>query len=160
MDIKDSGSLVSERRAALGLSQEQLALFSGLSRATINELERGSIVELGVTKLATILSVLGLDLNASEKKAKKNGLSMASVTASVSYKETMSPAVLMKAMASGVYPPGFLPHIATLLDEAPLQILVPAVKEASEKSGVAPKKIWRHLRHWAADLKSPRLMWQ
>jgi transcriptional regulator with XRE-family HTH domain len=159
MDIKDIGHVVADRRTALGLSQEQLAHIAGLSRATINELERGSIGELGVTKLAGVLAVLGLDLAPVEKKARKNGLSMAAITASVSYRESLSPGALMKALASGVYAPALLPHIATLLDEVPFQILVPAVREAAEKSGVAPKKIWRHLKRWAEELKSPRRVW-
>ncbi len=160
MHIRELGPIISARREAIGLTQQQLADFSSLSRATISELERGSIVELGITKLDEIFSVLGLSLNAGEQKLRKNGLRMAAVTASVSYKEPMSAAMLKKAMVSGTYPPGLLPHIATLLDEAPLPVLVLAVKEAAEQSGVAPKQIWRHLKHWAEDLKSPRPVWQ
>src|SRR5450631_3354006 len=160
MNIKDIGLLVGKARASLGLSQDELAKFSGLSRVTINELENGALAELGVTKLAAVVSVLGLNLSATAGKEKKSGLSMAAVTASVSYKESMPPGALMKALVSGVYPPKFLPHIATLLDEAPIQLLVPAVKEASEKSGVAPKKIWQHLKHWASEMQSPRSLWR
>ena len=160
MDIKQFGQLVAKSRTSLGMSQEQLANFSGFSRVTINELENGALAELGVTKLAAILSVLGLSLSATSGKAKKSGLSMAAVSASVSYKESMSPGVLLKALVSGVYPPNFLPHIANLIDEAPVQLLVPAVKEASERSGVAPKKIWQHMKHWALELQSPRSVWQ
>lgn len=142
------------------MSQEQLAKFSGLSRVTVNELENGALAELGVTKLAAILSVLGINLSAAGGKANRDGLFMAALSASVSYKKSMSPSVLLKALVSGVYPPEFLPHIATLLDEAPIQLLVPAVKEAAEKGGVAPKKIWQHLKHWAQELHSPRSVWQ
>jgi transcriptional regulator with XRE-family HTH domain len=160
MNIKEIGKAVAKSRGSFGMSQEQLANFSGLSRVTINELENGVLEELGVSKLASILSVLGLSLGVASGKPKMGGLSMAAVSASVSYKESMSPGLLMKALASGVYPPKFLPHIATLLDEAPAQLLVPAVKEASEKSGVAPKKIWQHMKHWARELQSPRSVWQ
>jgi len=99
-------------------------------------------------------------LTASANKLKKNGLSMAAVTASVSYKDNMSAGALMKALVTGVYPSKYLPHIATLIDEAPIQMLTTAVKEASDKSGVAPKKIWQHVTQWAQDLQSPRSVWQ
>ena len=160
MDLRQIGSIVSARRAKLGMTQEQLALFSGLSRATINELERGSLEELGVAKLSSILSVVDLDLSATEKKPIRNALSVAASTASVSYRDSMSPKKLLKAMAMGTYPPNLLPQIATLLDEAPLPIIVSAVKEASEKTGVPPKQIWRNLKHWAVEVKSPRAVWR
>jgi len=160
MNIEDIGLLVSQSRPSLGLSQDQLAKFSGLSRVTINELENGTLAELGVTKLAAVLSVLGLQLSAEPGRKKVGGLSMAAMTASVSYKDGLAPSVLMRALASGVVPPKFLPHIATLLDEAPVQLLVPAVQEASEKSGVAPKKIWQHMKRWAGELQSQRSIWQ
>jgi transcriptional regulator with XRE-family HTH domain len=160
MNLKEIGSIVSAHRVNLGMSQEQLALFSGLSRATINELERGSLGELGVSKLSAILSVIDLDLGVTEKRPMKSALSMASATASASYKDSMSPKDLLKAMVTGTYPPNLLPHIATLLDEAPLPIIVSAVKQAAEKSGVAPKKVWRNLKHWAEELKSPRHVWR
>jgi transcriptional regulator with XRE-family HTH domain len=160
MDIKDIGKVVANGRVALGLTQEQLAHFSGLSRVTVNELENGTIVELGVTKVAAILAVLGVHLTASPNKPKNNGLSIAAVTASVSYKDNISAAALMKALVTGAYPAKYLPHIATLIDEAPIQMLTTAVKEASERSGVAPKKIWQHVTQWARDLQSPRSVWQ
>ena len=160
MNLREFGSMVSAHRANLGMSQEQLALFSGLSRATINELERGSLEELGVIKLSAILSVVDLDLGATEKKPMKNALSTASTTASVSYKDSMSPKDLLKAMVTGAYPPNLLPQIATLLDEAPLPIIVSAVREAAEKTGVTPKKIWRNLKRWAEELNSPRSVWR
>jgi DNA-binding XRE family transcriptional regulator len=42
---------VKVRREALGLSQQALGRLAGLSRATINQLERGTLRDLGVAKL-------------------------------------------------------------------------------------------------------------
>lgn len=49
------GQLVQTRREALGLSQARLALLAGLSRATINPLENGSLVDLGAAKLLALI---------------------------------------------------------------------------------------------------------
>jgi transcriptional regulator with XRE-family HTH domain len=64
MNLADIGQLVHERRQALGLSQARLALMSGLSRATINQLETGSLVDLGAAKLIALLDLVGLNLAA------------------------------------------------------------------------------------------------
>jgi transcriptional regulator with XRE-family HTH domain len=64
MNLLDIGQLVHQRRQALGLSQARLATMSGLSRATINQLETGSLVDLGVTKLLALLDLIGINLDA------------------------------------------------------------------------------------------------
>lgn len=64
MNLADIGQLVQARREALGLSQARLAQLAGLSRATINQLENGSLVDLGAAKLLALLNLLGLDLAA------------------------------------------------------------------------------------------------
>jgi hypothetical protein len=66
---------------------------------------------------------------------------------------------LSHALADGVLPLGIAPHVATLLDEAPLQIIVSAVEEAALQEHVAPKAIWRHVIKWAHELQSSRKVW-
>jgi hypothetical protein len=51
------------------------------------------------------------------------------------------------------------PHVATLLDEAPLELVVRAVEEAARRERVDPRRIWRNLARWAAELRSPRRVW-
>jgi transcriptional regulator with XRE-family HTH domain len=64
MNLADIGQLVQTRRDALGLSQARLARLAGLSRATINQLENGNLVDLGAAKLMALLDLLGMDLAA------------------------------------------------------------------------------------------------
>jgi transcriptional regulator with XRE-family HTH domain len=59
MNLVSIGALVKHRRQALGLSQARLARLGGLSRATINQLETGSIEDLGGAKLFALLDLLG-----------------------------------------------------------------------------------------------------
>src|ERR1700693_3464396 len=56
------GAQIASRRKALGLSQSALADKAGVSRATLEALENGRSGELGFSKVANILSALGLEL--------------------------------------------------------------------------------------------------
>lgn len=159
MELAEIGAAVRERREALGLSQKTLAGFAGLSRATVNQLEGGGLKDLGVAKLDRLLGLLGLDLAARRAARPTRGLLMASRVASVGFRRALSAGTLARALASGRMPPGSLPHLAFLLDEAPLQIVVRAVEEAARRERVPPKRIWRHLARWAAECESPRRIW-
>lgn len=159
MNLTQIGQHIRTRREELGLSQDRLAKLAGLSRVTVNQLETGAIVDLGVSKLLNLLDLLGLTLDAHASPKRGHALGMASRTASVSYKRVLSSDELSQALAGGALPPEIAPHVATLLDEAPLQIIVSAVEEAAQLQHVAPKAIWRHVIKWAHDLQSPRRVW-
>ncbi len=159
MNLHEIGKLVRERRDTLGLSQDRLAKLAGLSRATINQLETGALVDLGVIKLACLLELVGLTFEAHARATPHRGLLMASRTASVSYKTQLDATQLAKALATGEVPPGLLPHVATFLDEAPLPLVVSAVEEAEKRGRVPPKRIWQHVVRWASEINSPRRVW-
>ena len=159
MNLTQIGQRIRTRREELGLSQDRLAKLAGLSRVTVNQLETGAIVDLGVSKLLNLLDLLGLALDAQAKPKRGHALGMASRTASVSYERVLSSNELSHALAGGALPAEITPHVATLLDEAPLQIIVSAVEEAAQQEHVAPKAIWRHVIKWANDLQSPRMVW-
>ncbi len=159
LNLSEVGDLVRFRREALGLSQQRLAKLADLSRATINQLETGALVDLGVRKLAALLDLLGLSLEAGQRDAPRGGLRMASRTASVSYKTRLDAKALARALATGDLPSQWVPHVSTLIDEAPLPILVSAVEEAAQSQGVPAKRVWQHLARWAADFRSPRSAW-
>ncbi len=156
MQIAEIGAMVRSRREQLGLSQERLGHFSDLSRVTINQLERGTIKDLGVAKLIALTGILGISLAATARPEKGNGLFMASVTSGVSHRHKIDEKNLAEALGSGIVPSGFRPQIASLINEAPLEILVKAVEESAQKEHVAPKKIWKHIHQWAHDLQSTR----
>jgi transcriptional regulator with XRE-family HTH domain len=159
MNLTEIGQRIRDRRDELGLSQDRLAKLGGLSRVTINQLETGSIGDLGVSKLLNLFDLMGLTLDARARPSQGCALRMASRTASVSYKRELSSSELSDALAGGVIPINITPHIATLLDEAPLLIIVSAVEEAAQQKHVAPKAIWRNVIKWAHALQSPRKVW-
>jgi transcriptional regulator with XRE-family HTH domain len=159
MNLADIGHLIQTRRESLGLSQARLAKLAGLSRATINQLENGSLVDLGAAKLMVLLNLLGVDLSAQTRAPHAQALNLLSETASVSYKTALLPEALASAMIDGTLPASILPQVATLLDEAPLQLIVACVEEVATRSHTSPKTLWKHLSKWAHDLQSPRAAW-
>ena len=159
MNLADIGQLVQARREALGLSQARLARLAGLSRATINQLENGSLVDLGAAKLMALLDLLGMNLAAQPRASRAQALALLSQTASVSYKQALSPGALADALVTGDLPPALVPQVATLLDEAPLPLIVASVAEVAERTQTPPKTLWKHLVAWAQALQSPRAAW-
>lgn len=159
MNLREIGQIVKARRVSLGLSQQRLARLANLSRATINQLENGTLADLGVAKLAALLGVLGLQLEATANEPTGKSLLMASRTASVSYKKQIDANQLALALATGELPASLLAHVSTFIDEAPLPLVVSAVEEAAQLRGVPPRRIWQHLARWAQELRSPRPAW-
>ena len=57
------GQLLALHRKKLGIKQKDLAAFAGLPGASLSRLENGRLPEFGVRKLASLLTVLGLELD-------------------------------------------------------------------------------------------------
>lgn len=60
--LADIGKQIATARKGRRLTQLELAKRAGVSRPTIDLLENGRATEIGYSKLARILSVLGLEL--------------------------------------------------------------------------------------------------
>ena len=164
-DLAWIGPTVLRRRAELGLSQAALAQLAGLSRATVNALERGTVADLSVGRLGRLLQVLGARLQLAPSpalqgaSADRAALQIAAQSASVSYRNTMSANVLAAALVSGDIPAPFVAHVSTFIDEAPLPVVVAAVAAAARQAKVPPAQVWKHLGAWSRALKSPRREW-
>lgn len=74
MSLREIGNRIRSERRRKGLTQARLAEEAGLSRATLNGLENGTVRELGFHKLDAILRILGLEL-APTRTRKGAGLS-------------------------------------------------------------------------------------
>ncbi|QEI06324.1 helix-turn-helix transcriptional regulator [Pigmentiphaga aceris] len=160
--LSDIGRAVRARRAELGLSQNQLAHLSGLSRQTLVGLENGRLSDLGVNRVAQLASVLGLEAAplSTAGRLKKRGLWMAAKTASVSYASELSPETLCEILVAGDVPASFVPHLASLLDEAPVPVVVMAVEEAAALANTPPKAIWLNVAKLAKAVSVHRqVLW-
>lgn len=154
VDLSNLGTVIRERREALGLTQSRLARLCRLSRQTLVGLEAGTLSDLGFNRVAQVLAVLGLELDPPSQaaRARKRGLWMAAKNASVSYVQEVPPETLGHALASGSVPKGYAAHLTHLFDEAPVPLVVMAVEEAAAKEGVAAKAVWRNVARLAKSL--------
>jgi transcriptional regulator with XRE-family HTH domain len=103
VDLSNLGTIIRERREALGLTQSGLAQLNGLARQTLVGLELGALSDLGSNRVAQVLAVLGLDLDPPSQAARsrKRGQWMAAKNASVSHVHAVPPDTLGHALVSG-----------------------------------------------------------
>lgn len=168
--IFELSTAVRIRRSDMGLTQIALATLSGLSRATVNQVEKGTIKDLSLTRAARLLEVLGLSVaiatprprpaSREQEKEKGRALDIASRTASVSYKTAVSATHLREALTSGTPASAFLPHVYALLDEAPVSLLASVVEQLHREEGVERAQVWKRMRELAHRLKSRREIWR
>ena len=71
LDLVAIGFDIASRRKTLRLTQSELARKAGVSRATVDALENGRSGELGYSKVANILSALGLELKLQEANRRR-----------------------------------------------------------------------------------------
>lgn len=155
---------VRTRRSEIGLTQTRLAQLSGLSRATIAALEGGSITNISVLNAERVLETMGLAfgiLNPEKKpeKGRMGALQQAAITASVSYRGDLTPAILAGVLAGKPPPDTFQPHIRKLLNEAPVSLLASVCGELQRSHGMACKQTWARMRELAKDMRCTRGLW-
>ncbi|MES2091825.1 MAG: helix-turn-helix domain-containing protein [Pseudomonadota bacterium] len=166
--LYELSAAVRVRRADMGLTQMTLATLSGLSRATVNQVENGTIKDLSMTRAARLLDALGLSMSIAAPRTgnrkrlmeKSKPLDIAARTASVSYKIPVSAGQLRETLTTGMFLPDFLPHVYALLDEAPVSLLASVVEQVHEEAGIERAAVWTRMRELADRLKSRREIWQ
>lgn len=60
--LVELGQEVLARRKSLGLSQQEVAQRSGITRELLVRFERGQVSDFGARKLLAVLAVLGLEM--------------------------------------------------------------------------------------------------
>jgi hypothetical protein len=109
----------------------------GLSRAQAEELARAGPFP------CHLYQALGIG-----ESNKKDWLKLAAQTAGVSYRGLLTAETLLAVLVSGTIPSGFAAHIYHLLEEAPIRVLVGAVEQAAERSGMPIVGIWRNVHQF------------
>lgn len=66
LNLSSLGIEIATKRKKLRLSQTELAKRASIGRSTLDALENGRIGELGFSKIAKVLSALGLELKLKE----------------------------------------------------------------------------------------------
>lgn len=133
MRFEEVGHAIRRARVARGLTQAELAKAAGLSRVTLNRLEMGTFPDLGARKLQVLLENVGLTLaiQSAPKTRGRDFIYLASTTASVSFKEPLTEAELIRALLSGKVPAGKKPHFRVLLEEASPALMRGLLREVS-----------------------------
>jgi transcriptional regulator with XRE-family HTH domain len=160
------GNAVRARRTDMGLSQSKLAKLSRLSRATVNALETGAINDLGLDRVSRVLGVLGLSMHVTPAHPRirrsnqdlqaDSALVLAARTASTSYHTPLPTEILKEALITCNLPKGFMPHVRSLLDEAPIDLLAAVVEELHIENNISREQIWTHMRSIAKKYKTDR----
>jgi transcriptional regulator with XRE-family HTH domain len=163
--VAELSQAVRSRRADIGLTQTDLARLSGLSRATVNQLENGTIKDLSLTRTAKLLSALGLSITISPARPKRlsrgskphlPAIVQAAQSASVSYRRPLPPDTLEEAIATAEVPHGYAPHLNAFLEDASASLLADVVEEVHRKRGIERKNLWSGFRSLAKTLGSRR----
>ena len=125
MRVQELGYEIRQARTRRGMTQAKLARDSGISRVTLNQLESGLFPDLGIRKVQLLLENLGLELALAETSAQRSPdfIHMASTSASVSFRETLSDEELIRILLTGKIPTNRRPHIRALIEEASPKML-------------------------------------
>lgn len=136
MRTHELGARVRQARNGLGMTQAEVATRAGVSRVTLNQLENGLFPDLGIRKVAAVLREVGLELDVHTRPAKvpKSFVRMACITASVSFRESLTEDELIRVLLTGKVPEARRPHLRVLVNEAPPALLKGLVEELSRST--------------------------
>jgi transcriptional regulator with XRE-family HTH domain len=159
--LQELAAAVRQRRQEIGLSQEALARLSGLSRTTIVNLENGTLKNLASTRIEALANGLGfaVGLLGPDPSPGGDAITAAARVASVPYRKQLPPDVLRDALVNGIVPPGFIPQMRTLLQEAPVATLATVADELEHDAKVPKPATWARMRALAGVLKCERPIW-
>lgn len=156
MRLQEIGFRLRAARLEQKRTQAQLAKAAGVSRTTLNQLESGLVIDLGVQRLRAILREVGLDLllGQSNSDPAPDFIRMAATSASVSFRTPLSEDELIRALLTGKVPASRRPHFRTLLEEASPALLQGLVEEA--RRWTKPGRVERNLAQIASYLNLKR----
>ena len=67
MTLQDIGQTIARTRKRKKITQSSLAAALGMSRATVSGIENGTVPEIGIRKVLSLCTALGIELLAQEK---------------------------------------------------------------------------------------------
>lgn len=94
------------------------------------------------------------------ERADDRALSLLAQSASVSYRTVLPPETLERVLLGGELPEQWMPHVATLLDEAPDDLLMHGIRIVARTSGVPEQEIWRTAQKLAEMTQSTNRRWR
>lgn len=104
-----------------------------------------------------VVHVLGLDPTTLMPLEPKRWLWMAAQTSGVSYRQVLTEETLLACLMSGEAPDEVIAPIVHFLEEAPMQLVVMAIEEAAQRTGVPISSLWDNLHRLATTRGSRRI---
>ena len=155
MKLEHIGHEIRRARLARGLSQAQLASAAGITRTTLNQLENGIIKDLGIRKVEALLEQVGLMLAVDRTVGPRASdfVQVASTTASVSFKTTLTERELLRVLLTGKVPADRRPHLRALLAGSPPALMRGLIQQVSRWT--KPGKLEKNLDKIAAAVGVP-----
>lgn len=113
-------------------------------------------LEMSASGSRALAEVLGLDADTLQPLKPRRWLWMAAQSASVSYRSEFTDKQLLTALRTGKVQQEYVAHISTLLDESPIPIVVMALLQASQSSGIPMTVMWKNVEQLSWQVKSHR----
>lgn len=92
-----------------------------------------------------LMYVLGLNPETLTPLSPKPWLYLAARTSSVSYRTALTAEMLLAVLIKGNAPVEFQAHLAHFLNEVPMQLVVMAIEQAAQQSGMPISDIWGNI---------------
>jgi transcriptional regulator with XRE-family HTH domain len=160
MKVAAVGSVIRAYRKASGISQKDLAVMVGISRATLNYLESGRDIEIGAGKLLALLELLEIPFGVPPGVDRDHDdLVLERAARAAAGKARLPRRVVVEALATGRVPDGADGPLATLLEGTPEPAILAIVRAVSAGSGQTPKAVWRNGRALAKAVGCTRPVW-
>lgn len=149
------GKQIRIRRSEMGLSRTRMATLSGLSWQTANQVESGSVPDLGLNNVERLAQTLGLQLCVdtqrprADSRSRLSSLAPGAATASVSYKTLITSADLESILVTGKLPERYIPHVFAFLDDAPVSLLAVVAEDIRGETNIGREVILKNYRRFA-----------
>jgi len=157
MRLIEIGHRLRQARQSLGLTQAYVARASGVSRATLVELENGLVRDLGIAKVLAIADVVGMTLKATPapRRAGRDFPALATKAANVGFRTPILEADLLRAFLTGTVSAKARPHLRRLLEDSPPEMIRGLLDEIAgwSKPGRLSRNVEKLVRELDVDSK-------
>jgi transcriptional regulator with XRE-family HTH domain len=136
MYLAELGARIRQARKSRGLTQAVLARRAGVTRETLNQLERGVAKDLGVAKILRLLRAVDLDLLLIEEATRPvtDYVRLAAMAGSTGFREPLAEEEVVHALLTAKSPPRKRPHLRRLLEDSSPTLIHGLVSQVSQWS--------------------------